>query len=73
LRDAVWVSIRKFAPRLVAVCALLLLLASTWTYQLRRVELAAPPQVAANETVLEPSQPAPVNDDVLINSSEAHR
>jgi hypothetical protein len=73
LRDAVWVSIRKFAPRLVAVCALLLLLASTWTYQLRHVELAGPPQVATNETVLEPSQPAPLNDDVLINSSEGHR
>jgi hypothetical protein len=73
LRDAVWISIRKFAPRLVAVCALLLVLASTWTYQLRRVELAGPPQVASTETVLEPSQPAPLNDDVLINSAEGHR
>jgi len=73
LRDAVWLSIRKFAPRLVAVCALLLVLASTWTYQLRHVELAGPPQVASTETVLEPSQPAPLNDDVLINSNEGRR
>jgi len=41
LSDAVWVSVRRLAPRLVAVCALLLLLASTWTYQLRRVEIAS--------------------------------
>lgn len=73
LRDAVWISIRKFAPRLVAVCALLLLLASTWTYQLRRVEIADPPQVSSNETVLEPGQPAPLNDDVLINDTEGRR
>jgi hypothetical protein len=52
---------------------LLLVLASTWTYQLRRVELAGPPQVASTETVLEPSQPAPLNDDVLINATEGHR
>jgi hypothetical protein len=70
----VWVSIRRLAPRLVAVCALLLVLASTWTYQLRRVEIAVqPPQVASNETVLEPSQPGPLNDDVLINATEGHR
>jgi len=73
VRDAVWVGIRRLAPRLVAVCALLLVLASTWTYQLRRVELAGPPQVASTETVLEPSQPAPLNDDVLINATEGHR
>jgi hypothetical protein len=73
LSDAVWVSIRRLAPRLVAVCALFLLLASTWTYQLRRVEIAGPPQVASNETVLEPGQSAPLNDDVLINATEGHR
>jgi hypothetical protein len=73
LRDAVWVSIRRLAPRLVAVCALLLVLASTWTYQLRRVEIAGPPQVSSSETVLEPGQPVPLNDDVLINATEGHR
>jgi hypothetical protein len=72
LRDAVWVSIRRLAPRLVAVCALLLVLASTWTYQLRRMELATPPQ-GSSETVLEPGQAPPLNDDVLINAGEGHR
>ena len=73
VRDAVWVSIRRLAPRLVAVCALLLVLASTWTYQLRRVEIAAQPHVGSSETVLEAGQPAPLNDDVLINATEGHR
>ena len=73
LSDALWASIRRLAPRLVAVCALLLLLASTWTYQLRRVEIAGPPQVASNESVLELGQSAPLNDDVLINATEGRR
>ena len=73
LRDAVWVSIRKLAPRLVAVCALLLVLASTWTYQHRRIEFAGTPQAGSSDTVLEPGQVAPVNDDVLISATEGHR
>jgi hypothetical protein len=72
LRDAVWMSIRKLAPRLVAVCALLLVLASTWTYQLRQIEIAGRTQ-AASDTVLEPGQTAPLNDDVLISATEGHR
>ncbi len=73
LGDAVWLSIRRLAPRLVAVCALLLVLASTWTYQARRMENAGQPQVSANETVLEPGQTAPLNDDVLTNATEGRR
>jgi hypothetical protein len=73
LRDAVWMGIRRLAPRLVAVCALLLVLASTWTYQARRTEIAGQPQVSANDAVLEPGQLAPLNDDVLINAAEGRR
>ena len=73
LRDAVWMSIRKLAPRLVAVCALLLVLASTWTYQLRRMELAGRTQTGSSDTVLEPGQTTPLNDDVLISATEGHR
>jgi hypothetical protein len=73
LRDAVWVSIRRLAPRLVAICALLLVLASTWTYQLRRMEVTGPPPTGSNETILEPGQAAPLNDDVLISANEGHR
>jgi len=73
LRDAVWVSIRKLAPRLVAVCALLLVLASTWTYQLRQMEIAVRTQAGSNDTVLEPGQSTPLNDDVLFSATEGHR
>ena len=73
LRDGVWISVRRLAPRLVAVSALLLVLASTWTYQLRRTDVAGPPQAASSDTVLEPGGAAPLNDDVLISASEGHR
>ena len=73
LRDGVWVSVRRLAPRLVAVCALLLVLASTWTYQLKRMEVTGPPQAGSNETVLEPGQSTPLNDDVLISASGSRR
>lgn len=73
LRDAVWISIRKLAPRLVAVCALLLVLASTWTYQLRQMEIAGRTQAGTSDTVLEPGQTTPLNDDVLISATEGHR
>jgi hypothetical protein len=73
LRDGVWISVRRLAPRLVAVSALLLVLASTWTYQLRRTDVPGVPQAAASDTVLEPGGAAPLNDDVLISASEGHR
>ena len=73
LRDAVWVSIRRLAPRLVAVCALLLLLASTWTYRLRQMEIVGRTQTGSADTVLEPGQPAPLNDDVLLSTTEGRR
>jgi hypothetical protein len=73
LRDGVWISVRRLAPRLVAVSALLLVLASTWTYQLRRTDVAGPPQAASSDTVLESGGAAPLNDDVLISASEGHR
>jgi len=73
LQEGVWMSVRRLAPRLVAVCALLLLLASTWAYQVRRSDLARTPQTGANETVLDPGQSTPLNDDVLASNSEMRR
>jgi len=73
LRDAVWASVRRLAPRLVAVCALLLVLGSTWMYQLSRIHVAGGPQVGSGDTVLEAGQAAPMNDDVLIEAPEGHR
>src|SRR5208283_816027 len=32
-RNGVWIGIRRLAPRLVALCALVLVLGTTWAYQ----------------------------------------
>jgi len=37
-RDGVWISVRRLAPRLVAVSALLLLLGGSWALELRKTE-----------------------------------
>ncbi|HWY06151.1 MAG TPA: hypothetical protein VNY24_04780 [Candidatus Acidoferrales bacterium] len=37
-RDGVWISVRKLAPRLVALSALLLLLGGSWALELRKTE-----------------------------------
>ena len=37
-RDGVWISVRRLAPRLVALSALLLVLGGSWALQLRKTE-----------------------------------
>lgn len=37
-RDGVWISVRKLAPRLVALSALLLVLGGSWALELRKTE-----------------------------------
>src|SRR5882672_4186405 len=37
-RDGVWISVRRLAPRLVALSALLLVLGGSWALQLRKSE-----------------------------------
>jgi hypothetical protein len=37
-QDGVWISVRKLAPRLVALSALLLLLGGSWALELRKTE-----------------------------------
>jgi hypothetical protein len=37
-RDGVWISVRRLAPRLVALSALLLVLGGSWALELRRTE-----------------------------------
>jgi hypothetical protein len=39
-QNGVWVSVRNLAPRLIAFCALLLVVGSTWAIQLHRAEQA---------------------------------
>ncbi len=68
-RDGVWLGVRRLAPRLVALCALLLVLGTTWAYQVRQGELARRLERSPGESVFE-SVPAPLNDDVLVGAGE---
>jgi hypothetical protein len=63
--NGVWLGVRRLAPRLVALCTLVLVLGTTWAVELQRAELARPPELGAAESVFE-SVPAPLNDDVLV-------
>ena len=69
--EGVWQSVRRLAPRLAAVCALLLVLAGTWAVQVRR-DYVARQMSAPGESLFEPTPSAALNDDVMM-SVEAHR
>ncbi len=68
-RNGVWIGIRRLAPRFVALFALVLVLGTTWAYQVRQGELARRMELTPGESVFE-SVPAPLNDDVLIGAGE---
>jgi hypothetical protein len=70
-RDGFWASVQKLAPRLAAVCALLLVLVGTWAMQTQRAYQAR--QMAAPaESLFDTGSAGPQNDDVMTNP-EAHR
>jgi hypothetical protein len=54
--EGVWQSVRRLAPRLAAVCALVLVLAGTWAVQVRRNYVAR--QMAASGESLFESSPS---------------
>lgn len=70
-RDGFWFSIRKLAPRLAAVCALLLIVVGTWAVQTRRANLAKQ-SMASWDSLFEPGTTTALNDDAMA-STEAHR
>jgi len=63
--NGVWLGVRRLAPRLVALCAVVLLVGTTWAYQVRQEDLARRATLGSAESVFE-SMPAPLNDDVLV-------
>ena len=69
--EGVWQSVRRLAPRLAAVCALLLLIVGTWAVQVRE-EYVARQMAMPGESLFEPTPSAALNDDVMV-SVEAHR
>ena len=70
-RDGFWASVQKLAPRLAAVCALLLLLVGTWAMQTQRAYQARQMSIPA-ESLFDSGPTGAQNDDV-ISSVEAHR
>ncbi len=65
-REGVWQSVRKLAPRLAAICALVLVLGGTWAVQTSR-KMNAGPTMQAGEGLFEPTPTGRLDDDVLIN------
>jgi hypothetical protein len=63
--NGVWLGVRRLAPRLVALCTVVLLVGTTWAVQLRREDLTRRATLGSAESVFE-SVPAPLNDDVLV-------
>ena len=66
-RDGVWISVQSLAPRLAAVCALLLVLAGTWAMQTQR-EYQARLTNAPGESLFDSGPAGTQNDDVLIGT-----
>jgi len=63
--NGVWMGVRRLAPRLVALCTVLLVLGTTWAVELRREDVTRRATLSSAESVFE-SAPAPLNDDVLV-------
>jgi len=65
-KNGVWISVRRLAPRLVAFCAVLLVLGGTWALEVRKAEEARQAaEMRPAESVFESGPSAPLNDDVL--------
>jgi hypothetical protein len=69
-REGVWANVRRLAPRMVAVCTLLLVLGSTWAIRVRHTEMQQN-RVEPYEALFEPGPAAPLNDDVMIGGSSS--
>jgi len=62
--EGVWVSVMRFAPRLAAFAAVLLVLGGTWAMELHRAQHSRQPQMQPAEGLFE-SAPRPANDDIV--------
>ncbi len=72
LKDAVWISVRRLAPRLAALCAALLLVMGTWIAREIRIDQSRNAEMRGPESVFDSSS-LPLNDDVLVYSQEGAR
>ena len=66
-QDGVWISVQKLAPRLAAVCALLLVLIGTWAMKTQR-EYQAKLMNAPGESLFDSGSGGALNDDVMMGA-----
>ena len=71
VQDGFWISVQRLAPRLAAVCALLLVLLGTWAVQTQR-EYQAKQMTAPAESLFDTAPTGSANDEILTNV-EGHR
>lgn len=69
--DGFWINVRRMAPRVVAVSMLLAALGGTWAIESGRARSAGQTGVRSTDSIFEPVQTAPLNDDILVGASES--
>ncbi len=65
-QDGFWISVQRLAPRLAAVCALLLVLVGTWAVQTQR-EYQSRQMTMPGESLFESAPSGTLNDEILTN------
>jgi hypothetical protein len=73
--NGVWINVRRLAPKLVAFCALLLVVGSTWALQLRKAEEARRVDTQQAEGLFDTGSNVPINDDAgaIFSGGEVRR
>lgn len=69
-RNSVWMYVRRLAPRLAAIAAVLLVLGGTWALELQRAEHTRQQVRPAVEGLFENTPSAPMNDDIIASTYE---
>ena len=70
-KNSVWISVRRFAPRLAAFATLLLVVGGTWALQLHRAQQHAQQvQLPRVESLFESAPVVPANDDIVMGAAE---
>jgi hypothetical protein len=71
--EGFWINVRRMAPRVVAASMLLAALGGTWAIEMRHSGSAKQAGVRSTDSIFEPVQSTPLNDDILVGASESAR